>query len=199
MIRVFMSHFRQVLLGNKHNKTVRFSPTQEYNVDPSDLENGQILQLQQRIIEGLMRKDYFKDVIIQLTTNAYLPDQDHNLDQLSDAIRRQRELGLMIGDELDTHAQLIDETEAMVDRTNARLQKARRKLNYVGRKVKDNSKFQQEKLYFCNELTIYICYHLRVHLYNHRPYFYLFRPPRSVPLIQPSSFFRLENSCMYRS
>ncbi|KAL1934622.1 hypothetical protein VTP01DRAFT_6804 [Rhizomucor pusillus] len=107
---------RQVLLGNKHSKSVRFSPTQEYNVDPSDLENGQILQLQQRIIE----------------------DQDNNLDQLSDAIRRQRELGLMIGDELDTHAQLIDETEAMVDRTDARLQKARRKLNYVGRKVKDN-------------------------------------------------------------
>ena len=67
-------------------------------------------------------------------------DQDTNLDHLSDAIRRQRELGLLIGDELDTHAQLIDETHEMVDRTDARLQKARKKLNYVGRKVKDNRK-----------------------------------------------------------
>ncbi|ORZ01453.1 hypothetical protein BCR43DRAFT_433199, partial [Syncephalastrum racemosum] len=67
-----------------------------------------------------------------------LIDQDQNLDQLSDAIRRQRELGLIIGDELDTHAQLIDETTDMVDRTDARMQKARRKLDYVGRKVKEN-------------------------------------------------------------
>ncbi|KAI8377482.1 uncharacterized protein BYT42DRAFT_497805, partial [Radiomyces spectabilis] len=65
-------------------------------------------------------------------------EQDQNLDTLSDAIRRQRELGIMIGDELDTHAELIDETEAMVDRTDRKLQQARRKLNHVGRKVKDN-------------------------------------------------------------
>ncbi|KAJ8663101.1 hypothetical protein O0I10_001278 [Lichtheimia ornata] len=107
---------REALFGNKRGKSVRFSPANQMEVDPSDLENGQILQLQQRIIE----------------------DQDTNLDHLSDAIRRQRELGLLIGDELDTHAQLIDETHEMVDRTDARLQKARKKLNYVGRKVKDN-------------------------------------------------------------
>lgn len=51
----------------------------------------------------------------------------------------------MIGDELDTHAQLIDETHEMVDRTDARLQKARKKLNYVGRKVKDNRKLDNDK------------------------------------------------------
>lgn len=89
-------------------------------------------------------------------SRVFLSDQDNNLDQLSDAIRRQRELGLMIGDELDTHAQLIDETEAMVDRTDARLQKARRKLNYVGRKVKDNSKFLSSNgNHACEDLTIY--------------------------------------------
>jgi GGDEF domain-containing protein len=83
-----------------------------------DMENGQILQLQQRIID----------------------DQDQDLDHLSDAIRRQRELGLLIGDELETHAQIIDETEEMVDRTDERLRQAKKKLDYVGRKVKDNSK-----------------------------------------------------------
>jgi hypothetical protein len=50
----------------------------------------------------------------------------------------------MIGDELETHAILIDETEEMVDRTDERLRRAKKKLDYVGRKVKDNS-----KLYSC--------------------------------------------------
>ncbi|KAI9323248.1 hypothetical protein BX666DRAFT_2021993 [Dichotomocladium elegans] len=110
---------REILFGNKRGKTVRFSQVTPYEVDPSDLENGQILQLQQRIID----------------------EQDSNLDQLSETIRRQRELGLMIGDELDVHAQLIDETHEMVNRTDDRLQRARKKLNYVGRKVKDNRKY----------------------------------------------------------
>lgn len=44
---------REALLGNKRGKSVRFSPANQMEVDPSDLENGQILQLQQRIIEGL--------------------------------------------------------------------------------------------------------------------------------------------------
>ncbi|KAI7882089.1 uncharacterized protein EV154DRAFT_523072 [Mucor mucedo] len=85
-------------------------------MNPNDLEDGQILQLQQRIID----------------------DQDTDLDHLSLAIRRQRELGLLIGDELETHAQIIDETEEMVDRTDERLRQAKKKLDYVGRRVKDN-------------------------------------------------------------
>ncbi|GAA5812058.1 hypothetical protein MFLAVUS_005507 [Mucor flavus] len=105
---------REILLGNSRGKTsARFT---SIDMDPSDLENGQILQLQQRIID----------------------DQDTDLDHLSSAIRRQRELGLLIGDELETHAQLIDETEAMVDNTDERLRQAKKKLDYVGRKVKDN-------------------------------------------------------------
>lgn len=74
------------------------------------------------------------------TNQFYTVDQDTDLDHLSSAIRRQRELGLLIGDELETHAQLIDETEAMVDNTDERLRQAKKKLDYVGRKVKDNSK-----------------------------------------------------------
>ncbi|KAG0167773.1 hypothetical protein DFQ29_000273 [Apophysomyces sp. BC1021] len=115
---------REILLGNT-TKTVRFRPA---DVDPSDLESGQLVQLQQRIME---------DVDI-----AYIfllgKDQDNNLDQLSDVIRRQRELGLVIGDELEAHAQLIDETDALADRTDAKLRQARKRLTYVGRKVKDN-------------------------------------------------------------
>ncbi|KAG1135140.1 hypothetical protein G6F38_013019 [Rhizopus arrhizus] len=67
-----------------------------------------------------------------------MDDQDQDLDHLSDAILRQRELGLLIGEELETHAILIDETGDMVDRTDERLRRAKKKLDYVGRKVKDN-------------------------------------------------------------
>jgi hypothetical protein len=68
-------------------------------------------------------------------------DQDRNLDMLSEAVGRQRELGLLIGDELEQHVQLIEDTDEMVDRTDTRLRHAQKRLNYVGRRVKDNSKF----------------------------------------------------------
>jgi C4-dicarboxylate-specific signal transduction histidine kinase len=110
---------RELLLGVKPTgKSIKFTSV-DMNAATADMENGQILQLQQRIID----------------------DQDQDLDHLSSAIRRQRELGLLIGDELETHAQLIDETEGMVDRTDERLRQAKKKLDYVGRKVKDNSKY----------------------------------------------------------
>lgn len=103
------------------------------------MENGQILQLQQRIINGSCVCSMRVWKTWALTTFLFV-DQDTDLDHLSDAIRRQRELGLLIGDELEVHAQLIDETEEMVDRTDERLRQAKKKLDYVGRKVKDNSK-----------------------------------------------------------
>ncbi|KAH8551618.1 hypothetical protein BGW37DRAFT_520569 [Umbelopsis sp. PMI_123] len=110
---------RQVLLGNASSRTgqskiVRFSDDTEVN--PRELENGQILQLQSRMME----------------------DQDRNLDVLSEAVGRQRELGLLIGDELESHVELIEETDEMVDRTDTRLRNAQKRLNYVGRRVKDN-------------------------------------------------------------
>lgn len=77
---------------------------------------------------------------MHLNLSSLITDQDENLDHLSLAIGRQRELGLLIGDELDSHVQLIDETEMLTDRTDERLRRAKRKLDYVGRKVKDNSK-----------------------------------------------------------
>ncbi|CAO3596782.1 unnamed protein product [Absidia cylindrospora] len=107
---------RDILLGNHENRGgIRFLSSSE-QADSSNMENGQILQLQQRIID----------------------DQDENLDHLSLAIGRQRELGLLIGDELDSHVELIDETERLTDQTDQRLRRAKRKLDYVGRKVKDN-------------------------------------------------------------
>lgn len=109
---------RELLLGK--STTVKSAKFTSIDMNAAqDMENGQILQLQQRIMD----------------------DQDQDLDHLSSAIRRQRDLGLLIGDELETHAQLIDETEEMVDRTDERLRQAKKKLDYVGRKVKDNSEY----------------------------------------------------------
>ncbi|KAI9301790.1 hypothetical protein BJ944DRAFT_270955 [Cunninghamella echinulata] len=103
---------RNLLLGKSQQHYV----SRYEDADPDTLENEQILQLQQRIID----------------------DQDTNLDHLSIAIGRQRELGLLIGDELDNHMELIDETEMLANRTDERLRKAKKKLDYVGRRVKDN-------------------------------------------------------------
>ncbi|OBZ86250.1 Syntaxin-51 [Choanephora cucurbitarum] len=109
------SDARAILLGDKRGKNTNVKFT---SIDMDSMDNGHILQLQQRIMD----------------------DQDQDLDHLSDAIRRQRELGLLIGDELETHAQLIDETEEMVDRTDERLRQAKKRLDHVNRKIKDNSK-----------------------------------------------------------
>jgi hypothetical protein len=65
---------------------------------------------------------------------------------LSEAVGRQRELGLLIGDELESHVQLIEETDEMVDRTDTRLRSAQKRLNHVGRRVKDNSKCRSNRL-----------------------------------------------------
>ncbi|KAI8336891.1 hypothetical protein BD560DRAFT_339960 [Blakeslea trispora] len=88
-----------------------------------------------------------------------MEDQDQDLDHLSDAIRRQRELGLLIGDELESHAQLIDETEEMVDRTDERLRQARKKLDYVSRKMKDNKSV-------CTVIVLIIVFFVLVSLFR---------------------------------
>ncbi|KAG0317197.1 hypothetical protein BGZ99_006449 [Dissophora globulifera] len=109
---------RAVLLGlnqtsTKHtrSKVVRFS---EHEVEVDNLSNHQMLQLQQRIVD----------------------DQDQNLDRLSEALGRQQELGLMIGDELDTHMEMLDDTDHLVDRTSSRLGIARRQLTKVAKGTK---------------------------------------------------------------
>ncbi|KAJ1972077.1 hypothetical protein H4R35_004875 [Dimargaris xerosporica] len=70
-------------------------------------DNVQLVQLQQRIVE----------------------EQDRNLDALSQSVRRQRELGISMHNELDTHIQLLDETDQAADRTAGRLNFAQRRLH----------------------------------------------------------------------
>ncbi|RIA93183.1 hypothetical protein C1645_874241 [Glomus cerebriforme] len=95
--------------SKKSKKTVRFSD------QPDDYDNAVVIQLQQRMMQN----------------------QDEDLDRLSDAIGRQRELGLMIGEELNYQVELLAETEDIVDRTDGRLNRAKRSLTKVSKKAKE--------------------------------------------------------------
>lgn len=98
-----------------------------------------------------------------------MDDQDQDLDHLSLAISRQRELGTLIGEELETHAQIIDETEVLVDGTDHRLRQAQKKLNYVNRKIKDNSKSYIFKGASYSFKFVYV----RVYLYSNCVNYYI--------------------------
>lgn len=67
-----------------------------------------------------------------------IAEQDEQLDRLGESIRRQGELSIQIGNELDDHVQLLDEVDGRVDRHQTRLDKARKQLGTVARKAKDN-------------------------------------------------------------
>lgn len=112
---------REALMGSretpsalrKGNKTVRFSDTL---VNTDELDNHQVLQLHRRVIE----------------------EQDQSLDRLSESIRNQRELSIQIGDELDSHVQLLDDVDDLVDRHQDRLNGAKKRLNYFAQTAKNN-------------------------------------------------------------
>ncbi|KAJ9082170.1 hypothetical protein DSO57_1006907 [Entomophthora muscae] len=80
----------------------------------SHLVNSQILEMQRQTFE----------------------DQDRNLDMLSQSLGRQREIGVIIGQELEHHVMLLDETSNAVDMTEARLNQAQSRLHRIDRKSK---------------------------------------------------------------
>ncbi|KAK9759541.1 hypothetical protein K7432_017373, partial [Basidiobolus ranarum] len=107
---------RDLLLGNSPPKSRKWETSVQIE-DPEELDDGQVLQLQDRIME----------------------EQDRNLDELSEAVGRQRELGLLITDELDRHIELLDETDEAIDSSQQKLNGARRRLDYVRKKTKESS------------------------------------------------------------
>lgn len=109
---------RDALMGNRTSpasmrKSVRFS---ENLVDTQELDNTQVLQLHRRIMD----------------------EQDDSLDRLSESISRQRELSIQIGDELDSHVQLLDEVDDLVDRHQTRLDGAGQRLKSVAKQAKEH-------------------------------------------------------------
>jgi len=111
---------RDALMGNRNSpgslrKSVRFS---ENLVDTQELDNTQVLQLHRRIMD----------------------EQDDSLDRLSESISRQRELSIQIGDELDSHVQLLDEVDDLVDRHQTRLDGAGQRLRSIAKQAKEHGK-----------------------------------------------------------
>ncbi|KAJ3092416.1 hypothetical protein HK102_007613 [Quaeritorhiza haematococci] len=96
------------------SKAVRFAEpvvSKDTGVDDDleALDGGEMLQMQRRIME----------------------DQDTQLDALGEAISRQKELGLMITDELDLQVELLEQTEDAVDNASSRIRGAGRRLNNI--------------------------------------------------------------------
>jgi syntaxin 8 len=65
-----------------------------------------------------------------------MDDQDERLNHLSTSINRQNQLSMQIGDELDVHHQLLEDTDGAMDRTAARLGRARKRLDKVADEAK---------------------------------------------------------------
>lgn len=60
-----------------------------------------------------------------------MQDQDQQVEQFSAILARQRQLGLAIGDELETQNQILDELESDVNRTGTKLKFAKKKLGSI--------------------------------------------------------------------
>lgn len=67
--------------------------------------------------------------------DSILAQQDSALDSLSLVVGRHKEMGLMISDELELQADLLDRVEHGVDNTQMRLSGARRRLDEIGKKA----------------------------------------------------------------
>lgn len=98
-------------LFNRYTDEPDESSAQDY----SDQDNVQLHQMHQRIMQ----------------------DQDDQLDALGASIGRQRELSMQIGDELDSHVAMLEETDRLTDRHQTRIDRARRSVNKIARSAGD--------------------------------------------------------------
>lgn len=118
----------------KTSKAVRFSddPLEEdttnraalmpYRDDPDDAPPDHTALDNQQV------HDYHRQVI---------RDQDEQLDHLSISVRRQGELSIQIGNELDEQNGMLGETEEYVDRHQNQLDRAKRRLDGIVKKGKE--------------------------------------------------------------
>ncbi|KAJ3190334.1 hypothetical protein HDU85_000630 [Gaertneriomyces sp. JEL0708] len=111
---------KELLSATPGSKRVRFEhpPSSSSEDTQDDVDAHGHLRLQQRLMD----------------------QQDDHLDALSETLSRQKQIGLMIGDELDLHVDLLDETEERVDGVRARLSRAGRRLEDVVRREGGSSK-----------------------------------------------------------
>ncbi|KAK4251603.1 hypothetical protein C7999DRAFT_10689 [Corynascus novoguineensis] len=72
-----------------------------------------------------------------------LSEQDAQLDALGASIRRQRELSMQIGDELDDQVLLLDESDRAADRQASALGRARRQVGRIARNAAESGEGRQ--------------------------------------------------------
>ena len=68
--------------------------------------------------------------LIQLQTRM-MQNQDTHLDELSKTIARQKEIGVLLGDELEYHVELLEQTEMGVDAAQQRIRGANQRADSV--------------------------------------------------------------------
>ncbi|TPX73876.1 hypothetical protein CcCBS67573_g04857 [Chytriomyces confervae] len=77
--------------------------------DTEALQTGELLQLHNRLID----------------------DQDAHLDVLSNTLLRQKQIGIQIGEELEYHVDLLQQTTVAVDATQSRIGNVNQRLGHV--------------------------------------------------------------------
>ncbi|KIH86334.1 syntaxin 8 [Sporothrix brasiliensis 5110] len=86
-------------------------------------------------LEG--RYDDQDNVQLHQMHSSIIADQDAQLDALGVSIGRQRELSMMIGDELDSHVAMLEEGERLTDQHQTRIDRARRQVGKIARSAGD--------------------------------------------------------------
>jgi syntaxin 8 len=137
------SFLKKSLRGNPalaSPKSVRFSDTP--NIQSIDAEEAAsraaLFPYRDDPTEGPPDQSGLDNQQIHAYHSQVIAEQDEQLDRLGESIRRQGELSIQIGDELDSHVQMLDEVDVMVDRHQTRLDKARKSLGTIARKANDN-------------------------------------------------------------
>jgi syntaxin 8 len=123
--------------GALNSKSVRFSdnPNAESDAEP---ERDELFPTTYRDDPDAPNVEEMDNQGIHAYHEQVMQDQDEHLDRLGESIGRQRELSIQIGDELETHVELLDDVDERVDRTQGRLDGAKKKLGTVARRAKDN-------------------------------------------------------------
>jgi syntaxin 8 len=121
-------------------KSVRFSDTPNFQTVDADEDPSRAALFPYRDdpTSGPPDQSGLDNQQIHAYQSQVIAEQDEQLDRLGESIRRQGELSIQIGDELDNHVQMLDEVDVLVDRHQTRLDKARKSLGTIARKANDN-------------------------------------------------------------
>ncbi|KAK0755938.1 hypothetical protein N5P37_011491 [Trichoderma harzianum] len=124
--------------SNRKSKTVRFS---EAPPSPNQQLYGRYTDDPNASSESTGYSDHANGLSNQQIHEYHhqiLQEQDDHLDRLGASIGRQRELSMQIGDELESHMELLDEVDHATGRHQSRLDRAKRALGKVARSASDN-------------------------------------------------------------